>query len=584
MLDLFILMMERVGLIILLAFLLVNVSYFKRLLLQRQRLQAKIWLILIFGIFVIISNFTGIEITDNRIIPTNLATYISGNAAIANTRTLTISGAGLIGGPVVGTLVGLIGGVHRVIQGNGQSAFYILSSILVGFLAGFLGQRIAGKTRFVAPWQATIIGVAMETIQMTFVLFFSGSLAAGWQLVQLIGVPMILLNSIGTFTFMSIITATLKQEEQAKAVQTHDVLELAAATLPYFREGLNEASSYQVAQIIHHYTHVSAISITDTHQILAHVGAGSDHHIPEKEVITELSRRVLQTGKMTIAHNRQEIGCTFPNCPLQAAIVIPLYVQEHIAGTLKMYFTDARELTPVAEKLAEGLGSIFSSQIELGVSEVQSKLLKEVEIKSLQSQVNPHFFFNAINTISALIRVNQEQARKLLLELSNYFRGNLQGARMTLIPLTQELKQVEAYLSLEQARFPDRYQISQAIPAELTKYYLPPYAIQILVENAIKHAFGNRKDDNQVNLVVTRVAQQLVVDVTDNGHGIAADKLDKLGQEAVASEKGTGTALENLARRLDNLFGAKAQFIAENTDTGAHFQLRLPLVEQQEVG
>ena len=119
---------------------------------------------------------------------------------------------------------------------------------------------------------------------------------------------------------------------------------------------------------------------------------------------------------MTIAHAKEEVGCSDPNCPLQAAIVIPLFSHQQIVGTLKMYFTDPAQLTHVEEQLAEGLGTIFSSQIELGEAEVQSKLLKEAEIKSLQAQVNPHFFFNAINTISALMRKDSEKARKLLLQ------------------------------------------------------------------------------------------------------------------------------------------------------------------------
>ncbi|MGH2202355.1 sensor histidine kinase, partial [Enterococcus faecalis] len=76
----------------------------------------------------------------------------------------------------------------------------------------------------------------------------------------------------------------------------------------------------KVAEIIKHYTKVSGISMTNSHQILAHVGAGSDHHIAELEVITELSREVLRTRRMTIAHDKEEVGCSNPNCPLQAAI------------------------------------------------------------------------------------------------------------------------------------------------------------------------------------------------------------------------------------------------------------------------
>ncbi len=578
MFELFILMMERVGLIILLAFLLVNVSYFKKILLSRETIHSKIRLVLIFGVFAIISNFTGIEITANQIIPSNVLTYLSSDASIANTRTLVIGVSGLIGGPFVGGVVGLIAGIHRVIQGAGTGLFYIPTSLLVGILSGILGKKLTKDYQFPKATQAAMVGIIMEVIQMLFVLFFSGSFMDGVMLVRLIALPMILLNSVGTFIFLSILTTTLKQEEQAKAVQTHDVLELAAETLPYFREGLNEHSCQKVARIIQHYTKVSAISMTDNHQILAHVGAGDDHHIPELEVITELSKEVLQTGKMTIAHSKAEVGCSHPDCPLQAAIVIPLLSHQKIVGTLKMYFTDPTHLTHVEEQLAEGLGTIFSSQIELGEAELQSKLLKEAEIKSLQAQVNPHFFFNAINTISALMRKDSEHARRLLLQLSTYFRGNLQGAVQTTIPLEQELDQVSAYLSLEQARFPDRYQVEFDIETGTDEYYVPPYAIQVLVENTIRHAFGNRKTNNHVKVVVRKIEKNLIIDVWDNGIGIPEDRRVLLGREPVKSEKGTGTALENLARRIENLYGGDGKFQIENRPTGgSHARLAVPI-------
>lgn len=148
MIELFILMMERVGLIILLAFLLVNVPYFKRVLLSREKMSSKVQLILIFGLFAIISNFTGIEIAKNQIVPNNLLTYLSSNASIANTRTLVIGVSGLVGGPIVGSTVGLIAGFHRVIQGGGHSFFYVPASLIVGLIAGFLGAAWQSKPFF----------------------------------------------------------------------------------------------------------------------------------------------------------------------------------------------------------------------------------------------------------------------------------------------------------------------------------------------------------------------------------------------------------------------------------------------------
>ncbi|MEC4511734.1 histidine kinase, partial [Klebsiella pneumoniae] len=137
-------------------------------------------------------------------------------------------------------------------------------------------------------------------------------------------------------------------------------------------------------------------------------------------------------------------------------------------------------------QLAEGLANIFSSQIELGEAETQSKLLKDAEIKSLQAQVSPHFFFNSINTISALVRINSEKARELLLELSYFFRENLQGSKQHTITLDKELSQVRAYLSLEQARYPGRFNININVEDKYRDVLVPPFLIQILVENAIK--------------------------------------------------------------------------------------------------
>ncbi|WEG74303.1 sensor histidine kinase [Vagococcus intermedius] len=579
MINLFIMMMERVGLIILLAFLLVNVNYFKKVLLSRNELNSRLQLIGVFGLFAVISNLTGIEITDNEVISTSFLTVLSADASVANTRTLAIGVSGLTGGPLVGLGVGLIGGLHRSIQGGTSGSFYIISSVLVGYLSGLVGAKFSKKASFPSPFEAAGVGALMEATQMLFVLLFTGNgIEEGWRLVQFISFPMILLNSIGTFIFLSIITTTLQREEQTKAVQTHDVLELAAKTLPYFRAGLNEASCREVAVIIKRYTKVAAISMTDTHQILAHVGAGSDHHIPELEVITELSKEVLKTGKLKIARSQKEIGCNNPSCSLRAAIVIPLMSHDKMAGTLKMYFTDANKLTHVEEQLAEGLGNIFSSQLELGEAEQQSSLLKDAEIKSLQAQVNPHFFFNAINTISALMRLDVDKARELLIQLSTYFRSNLQGARHVVITLEKELEHVAAYLSLEQARFPDKYEVELVMVEPLEEAMLPPFALQILVENAIKHAFGSRKTANKIIMSVSTQLDMLVIQVADNGQGISEELLAKVGKESVISKKGTGTALENLNRRILNLYGSKGSLIFKNNSSGgATITIKIPL-------
>ncbi|MDQ7176650.1 LytS/YhcK type 5TM receptor domain-containing protein, partial [Staphylococcus chromogenes] len=177
-------------------------------------------------------------------------------------------------------------------------------------------------------------------IQMGCILLFTNNLHHAITLVSFIALPMIIINSLGTAIFLTIILSTIKQEEQMRAVQTHDVLQLANETLPYFRSGLNEKSAQQAAEIILKLMQVSAVAITNKKDILTHIGAGSDHHVARKEIITDLSKEVIQSGKLKVAHTREGIGCHHPNCPLEGAIVVPLYIHNEVAGTLKFYFTD----------------------------------------------------------------------------------------------------------------------------------------------------------------------------------------------------------------------------------------------------
>lgn len=92
------------------------------------------------------------------------------------------------------------------------------------------------------------------------------------------------------------------------------------------------------------------------------------------------------------AKSREVINCQHEGCPLQAAIVIPLTSHGNTIGTLKLYFKNPNQLSRVEEELAEGLAKIFSTQLELGEAELQSKLLQDAEIKALQAQINPHFY------------------------------------------------------------------------------------------------------------------------------------------------------------------------------------------------
>ncbi|MHB0829724.1 LytS/YhcK type 5TM receptor domain-containing protein [Bacillus licheniformis] len=583
MVQLMIMMLERVGIIVILGFMLAHMKVFRQHLQHPEGYKGKGVLIFIFSLFSIISNYTGIEIREREILNNDWIFAIDPSSSIANTRILGVEIGGLIGGPFVGAGVGLLSGIHRFSLGGTTALSCAVSSLLAGVIAGYIGSFFRNRHQMVTPRVAALAGICMEGLQMLMILVLAKPQAEALALVQMIGIPMTIVNGTGSFIFLSIIQSIIRKEEQARAVQTHKVFSIADQTLPFFRRGLNEDSCKSAALIIHRMTGTDAVSITDRENILAHVGDGADHHIPSKNLITGLSKKVIQTGKVMKVKSRDEIECAHRSCPLQAAIVLPLFSNRETIGTLKLYFKHPSGLNRVTEELAEGLAMLFSTQLELGEAELQSKLLKDAEIKALQAQVNPHFLFNAIHTISALCRTDPEKTRKLLLQLSVYFRSNLQGARQLMIPLSKELNHLEAYLSLEQARFPGKYHIDFHIEDGLENMEIPPFILQLLVENALRHAFPRKQKVCTVKVCAVRERDDVLMKVSDNGRGINPEMLGQLGQAPAPSKEGNGTALYNVNQRLTDLFGHQAALqIASELDKGTEISFKIPFQTERE--
>ncbi|MCQ6561399.1 sensor histidine kinase [Paenibacillus mendelii] len=573
------LMLERVGLLLIVVFLLSRLRTFRKIIHNEHGYKEKLLLIAVFGVFGIISNYTGIEVYDGQILSQVWQTDVDYGSAIANTRVLGVVLGGLLGGPLVGTGAGLIAGIHRFTLGGYTAVACGFSTIFAGIATGYIGNYLR-RNGINTPWRAVAIGIIMECIQMGIILLVAKPFDAALELVRVIGMPMILINGFGTLLFMLIIQSIVQEEERTRALQRHKALQIADQTLPFFRQGLNPDSCREVAAIILRGTHADAISITDRHRVLAHIGAGSDHHIPMQSLSTQLTKNVLEQGRILKAKSRAEIQCFDPNCVLQAAVVLPLKVHRKTVGTLKLYFTNASHMNQVEQELAEGLGNLFSTQLELAEAELQSKLLKDAEIKALQAQIHPHFLFNAFNTISALCRTDPEQARKLLLQMSVFFRSNLQGARQILIPLHKELEHLEAYLSLEKARFPGKYKVSLHIEPSLEKVMIPPFTLQPLVENAVRHAFtkSGAKRQGHITVRAYQEGEHMVLITEDNGNGIPPELIGPLGKQAVLSKEGTGTALYNICKRIEEIYGGEAGFEIESEwMVGTKVVIKLPL-------
>ncbi|PYI50745.1 sensor histidine kinase [Paenibacillus flagellatus] len=574
------LMLERVGILLMVAILLSRLKSFRSIVHREHGNAEKISLILIFGAFGILSNYTGVEIRGGGSVSSQAwQTWIGPDGAIANTRIMGVVIGGMLGGPLVGTGVGLIAGLHRFSLGGFTALSCGLSSVLAGIVTGWLGRGIrVWENR--ALWQAVVIGISMEAAQMGIILLAARPFDTALALVKVIGVPMIVVNGFGTLLFMLIIQSILREEARTRATQTQQAFSIADETLPFFRQGLNPESCREAAGVILKRTHADAISITDRQRVLAHAGEGADHHVALQSISTRLTRQVLESGRTGVALTREDIQCSEPDCVLQAAIVLPLAVKEETVGTLKLYYKRPSRLDRAEREIAEGLGKLFSTQLELAEAEKQRRLLKDAEIKALHAQVHPHFLFNAFNTISSLCRTDPEKARTLLLQMSVFFRSNLQGARQVVVPLYKELEHVKAYLAIEQARFPDKYTLRMEIDPSLEPIGVPPFTLQPLVENALRYAFPSNAFAGKALIVLRayRETSHMVLVAEDNGVGIPPELLAALGSKAVESPEGTGTALYNIRKRIDEIYGSKGQFRIESVPgSGTTVTIRLPV-------
>lgn len=528
-------LINRVGIILLLAFFLSRIGLFKKLVIKKNvDLKDKILLAIIFGSFGIIGTYTGIHI----------------QGAIANSRVIGVFVGGLLGGPLVGILSGIIAGGHRFLIdiGGFTATACALSTFTEGLMAGLLKRKIENSPyRFVF---AMIAGFVAEIGQMIIILLVAKPLADAWNLVVTIGIPMILANGIGIAIFIAITDSILLGIENEAAFQAKLALKIADKTLLYFRKGFNEETATSIAQIIKDMTDFNAVAFTDNNKILAHVGLGEDHHLHGTSIMTNLTREVLEKGKYVVASTKDEIACDDESCSLKSAIIVPLIQEDKVIGVLKLYKDKKHAISKSEIELALGLAQLFSTQIELSKIDYQRELLSKSELRALQAQINPHFLFNAINTIVSFTRTQPDNARRLLINLGDFFRANLQ-VELDEVDLTKEIEHINSYVEIEKARFGDKLQVKYNIQ-ESVSCKLPPLLLQPLVENAIKHGIFDKVEGGIVEVIARDHPGFTKIDIIDNGIGMSKELLSCLFNK---DKNRDCIGLINIDERLKNIYG-----------------------------
>ena len=469
------------------------------------------------------------------------------NGAILNTRNVGVIAGGILGGPYVSIITGLVAGIHRAFVNLGRETAIpcAISTIIGGFLTAYVHRFIKNKDRIFFGF---FLACTIENLSMGLILILLKDKILAQNIVTSFYIPMVLMNSIGASVLILIVEDIIQKSEIVAGNQAKLALEIANKTLPYFRETENLS---EVCKIIAENLGAKATVITDKKDIIA--GFSFDKaEITRTAIKSNNTRKVLKTGEvMLVIKEDDEIIEDFLDISphIKSCIILPLKEKNDVNGTLKIFFDTAEKITEKNRYLMIGLSHLISTQMEISKVENLISLLKYSELKALQSQINPHFLFNVLNTMTSLIRTNPEKAREVTIDLSNYLRYNLDN-NVKSVELIKELNQIDNYIKIEKARFGDKLNIVYDVDESLYNFQIPSLIIQPLVENSIKHGILKKRENGCVKVIVKKIDKDIEVIIEDDGVGIeqtVIDNLDKQIQENIG--------LKNVHQRLKLLYG-----------------------------
>lgn len=510
-------------------------------------LKGQVLLALLFGGMAVFSTCFGFEAHD----------------AIINTRVVSVTAAGLLGGPVAGIGAGLIGGIHRYFYNStsftalgcsvGTIFFGVLGSLAHKYCGGLLRRRSF----------LVYITAAGELLQAGWLFLLARPFSEVVELESIILLPKIVINSIGMVFFFSVFLQIRRGQADDLIEHQSAALYIADRCLPYLRQGLSNRENLQTAaDIIRRHSAGYVVVLTDREQVLATSGLQlKAPALPEpmRQCMEQDTTQVLRTDQRLFGR--------------EGSISAPLKVNGRVIGALALVVDQGGLRIAQADiRFAENLAHFFSTILELNTLDYQIRLRRKAEFRAFQSQINPHFFCNALNTISALCRTDPDKARSLLVVLANYYRQTL-SINEEFVTLEEELNNVRNYLTIAQARFVGAIHFTLESFVTGADCRLPPLIVQPLVENAVRHG-GVAVDNRIVTLRLTAADDRLTVTVADRGHGFPGDVLQDLGNP----NNRRYTGLFNVSKRLMSIYGPESRLQVDSTPEGSTVSFRIPVI------
>ena len=346
---------------------------------------------------------------------------------------------------------------------------------------------------------------------------------------------------------------------------TYETLHTVSMAADPLREGLTEEGATRAARHLIGMLHASALAIQGVNRTLTWVGEG-DHHAVD---VAAHTAEVIEAGQ-TIVIAPGEISCSDPDCPIRSAVISPLVVDDFVVGALAAY---APESSAGLARATEEIAGWASAQLQLAELGRERTRAMEAELRALRAQISPHFVYNSLAAIASFVRTDPERARELLLEFADFTRYALRkGGAFT--SLSEELRNVERYLVLEQARFGDRLSVSLLIAPEVLPVQVPYLAVQPLVENAVRHGLAGKTTPGLLTLEARDLGSEAEIIVEDDGVGADPERV-RAALDATVDADNVG--LGNVDARLRQVYGEEYGLVIETAPgAGTKVSFRVP--------
>jgi two-component system LytT family sensor kinase len=350
---------------------------------------------------------------------------------------------------------------------------------------------------------------------------------------------------------------------------TYATLHTASLATPSLREGLTPEAAGKASKHLRDLLGTAAIAICDSSGVLAWDGVGGSYESYHRGEVKAIAAATLRTGRTAVL-GAHDVACGDPQCPVRTAVVAPIVTEDRVVAVLVAYSPrSSAALVRATEEVARWV----SGQVELAELNKERTRAMEAELRALRAQISPHFIYNALAAIASFVRTDPERARELLLEFADFSRYALRrGGEFT--TLSDELRNVERYLVLEQARFGERLKVSLLIAPEVLSVAIPFLVVQPLVENAVRHGLDGTSGIGRITIRAEDRGLEAEISVDDNGTGSDPEVI----RAALAGESsGDSVGLGNVDARLRQVYGDAYGLVVETApEAGTKVSFRVP--------